>query len=413
MNHEELAIDARAAAAHMKVAGGNARARSVGRLTGTMPRPGLRIASGGATVPSGLRREAANRSSADEVLPERFFLGQLQREKRRTDRSKAPLSLLAFHFDPDDAAYAREMSELIAVLCRIKRETDVVGYLGGDTVAALLPDTDEGGAGVLLGKVLEQLPGHGFSPVAATYPDQLFDHIAAGGATPRGGAELLVADMQEAPVTATYRLKRAIDVAGALAAIVALSPVMIAVAAAVRMSSPGPIIFKQNRLGRRGAPFAFYKFRSMYCNTDDRIHREFVAGLIGGNLHEANHGDAAKPMYKMKNDPRITRVGRFIRRTSIDELPQLFNVLKGDMSLVGPRPPLPYEAEKYDSWHLRRILEIKPGITGVWQVEGRSRTSFDDMVRMDLQYVRRCSLAFDLKLLLKTVKVVLRCEGAA
>ena len=114
----------------------------------------------------------------------------------------------------------------------------------------------------------------------------------------------------------------------------------------------------------------------------------------------------------MKSDPRVTAVGRFIRKTSIDELPQLFNVLKGDMSLVGPRPPVPYEVEKYQSWHLVRLLATKPGLTGLWQVEGRSRTTFDEMVRLDLRYARQCSLGLDLKILLKTVKVVLLCEGA-
>jgi lipopolysaccharide/colanic/teichoic acid biosynthesis glycosyltransferase len=126
-----------------------------------------------------------------------------------------------------------------------------------------------------------------------------------------------------------------------------------------------------------------------------------------------NQQDAADPMYKIKADPRVTPVGRFIRKTSIDELPQLFNVLKGEMSLIGPRPPLPYEAENYQSWHLRRVLDIRPGITGLWQVEGRSKVSFDEMVRMDLRYVRGCSLSLDLRILAKTVLVVLNCKGAA
>jgi len=125
-----------------------------------------------------------------------------------------------------------------------------------------------------------------------------------------------------------------------------------------------------------------------------------------------NQGSENRPLYKIQSDPRTTPVGRFIRKTSLDELPQLFNVLKGDMSLVGPRPPLPYEAEKYQSWHFRRVLQVRPGITGLWQVEGRSTTSFDDMVRLDLRYIRNWSLWLDLKILLKTIKVVLRRDGA-
>ena len=150
----------------------------------------------------------------------------------------------------------------------------------------------------------------------------------------------------------------------------------------------------------------------MYVNNDDAIHRSYVQKLIDGKLHDVNQGDGQRPLYKIKSDPRVTEVGKIIRKLSFDELPQLFNVLKGEMSLVGPRPPLPYEVEKYKSWHLRRILEVKPGITGLWQVEGRSRTSFDDMVRLDLRYVQQSSLRLDLKILMKTVNAVLRPSGA-
>ena len=150
----------------------------------------------------------------------------------------------------------------------------------------------------------------------------------------------------------------------------------------------------------------------MYWNVDDRVHREYVTNLIKGEHEKINQGDEEKPLYKMKSDPRVTPVGKIIRKTSIDELPQFFNVLKGEMSLVGPRPPLPYEVEKYEPWHLRRILEVKPGITGLWQVNGRSKTSFDDMVRMDLRYVQSWSLWLDIKILIKTVREVIRPNGA-
>jgi lipopolysaccharide/colanic/teichoic acid biosynthesis glycosyltransferase len=150
----------------------------------------------------------------------------------------------------------------------------------------------------------------------------------------------------------------------------------------------------------------------MQSNVDDQIHREYVTNLINGDLEKINQGDEGTPFYKMKSDPRVTPVGRIIRKTSIDELPQFLNVLKGEMSLVGPRPPIPYEVEKYEPWHLRRILEVKPGITGLWQVDGRSTTSFDDMVRLDLRYVQNWSLWLDIKILLKTVKVLLLPKGA-
>jgi lipopolysaccharide/colanic/teichoic acid biosynthesis glycosyltransferase len=206
-------------------------------------------------------------------------------------------------------------------------------------------------------------------------------------------------------------LKRVVDFAGALLALVLLSPIMLITALVIRLSSPGPAIFKHTRVGQRGALFSIYKFRSMYLNTEEGIHREYITRFIKGRQEESNQGTKEQPLYKLTSDPRITWIGRIIRKPSIDELPQLFNVLKGDMSLVGPRPPLPYEVEQYQSWHLRRILEMKPGMTGLSQVEGRSETSFDNMVRLDLRYVRTWSLLFDVKILIRTVKVVLLSVG--
>jgi lipopolysaccharide/colanic/teichoic acid biosynthesis glycosyltransferase len=150
----------------------------------------------------------------------------------------------------------------------------------------------------------------------------------------------------------------------------------------------------------------------MISDSNDRIHRDYVAKLIRGHTNEINQGDAKKPLYKMKADPRVTRVGAVLRKFSLDELPQLLNVLKGEMSLVGPRPPLPYETEAYQAWHLRRILEMKPGITGLWQVSGRSKTTFEEMVRLDVRYIQEWSLWLDLKILIKTVKVVIWPVGA-
>jgi lipopolysaccharide/colanic/teichoic acid biosynthesis glycosyltransferase len=150
----------------------------------------------------------------------------------------------------------------------------------------------------------------------------------------------------------------------------------------------------------------------MRVDTDSKSHRDYVQSFIKGNCSELNQGNERKPFFKMKKDPRITPIGGLIRRLSIDELPQLINVLRGDMSLVGPRPALPYEVEEYRVWHLRRILEVKPGLTGLWQVEGRSSVSFDDMVRLDLKYARNWSIMLDLKIILRTAKVVLQCRGA-
>jgi exopolysaccharide biosynthesis polyprenyl glycosylphosphotransferase len=207
-------------------------------------------------------------------------------------------------------------------------------------------------------------------------------------------------------------LKRVMDILGSLVGLILFSPIMLATAIAIKMTSPGPIIFKQTRFGKKGGRFQFYKFRSMVWNTDDQIHREYVTNLIKGDLEKINQGEKGTPLFKMVSDPRITRVGKIIRKTSIDELPQFFNVLKGEMSLVGPRPPLSYEVQKYEPWHLRRILEVKPGVTGFWQVSGRSTTSFDEMVRLDLRYVQNWSTWVDLKIIVKTVKTVFGLKGA-
>lgn len=207
-------------------------------------------------------------------------------------------------------------------------------------------------------------------------------------------------------------VKRGLDIFGSLVGLAAMAPIMLTAALAIKATSRGPIIFRQVRLGQGGVPFLFYKFRSMRVNSGDDLHRNYVNKFIRGDASELNQGDSEQPFYKLKSDPRITRVGAFLRRSSIDELPQLLNVLRGEMSLVGPRPPLPYEVEAYSAWHLRRILEVKPGLTGLWQVEGRSVVGFDDMVRLDLRYARNWSILLDLKIISKTVKVVLQCRGS-
>jgi lipopolysaccharide/colanic/teichoic acid biosynthesis glycosyltransferase len=159
-------------------------------------------------------------------------------------------------------------------------------------------------------------------------------------------------------------------------------------------------------------PFTFLKFRSMHVDNDPQAHRDFVTRFIQGDAPIANGGHNGNVVYKIVGDSRITPVGRFLRRTSLDELPQLLNVLRNEMSLVGPRPPIPYELEKYDIWHARRVLEAKPGMSGLWQVNGRSRLRFDEMVRLDLRYVQEWSLWLDLKILLRTPRAVIIGEGA-
>jgi len=218
-------------------------------------------------------------------------------------------------------------------------------------------------------------------------------------------------DLDESKRTSLL-LKRLIDIVGSSFALILLAPVFAILAALIKLTSKGPVFFRQQRLGQFQVPFAFLKFRSMYVTTDAEIHREYVKNFIAGRAEPNSTGAQQPRVYKLTNDPRVTWIGRFMRRTSLDEIPQFWNVLVGEMSLVGPRPPIGYEIEEYEIWHRRRLLEAKPGITGLWQVHGRSRTTFDDMVRLDLRYSRMCSPVSDLKILLQTPRAVFSGDGA-
>jgi len=207
-------------------------------------------------------------------------------------------------------------------------------------------------------------------------------------------------------------IKRGVDVLGSAALLLLLSPILAFIALAIKLTSKGPVIFEQERLGQFGTKFKCLKFRTMHANNDPKIHREYVQDFIAGQTKGVNSNSYEPVVYKLTNDPRVTAVGRFLRKTSLDEFPQFWNVLRGEMSLVGPRPPVPYEFEMYDYWHRRRVFELKPGVTGLWQVNGRSRTCFDDMVRLDLRYSQTWSLWLDLKILLATPLAVVAGSGA-
>jgi lipopolysaccharide/colanic/teichoic acid biosynthesis glycosyltransferase len=205
------------------------------------------------------------------------------------------------------------------------------------------------------------------------------------------------------------QLKRGIDIVGSAALLAALSPVLATCVAAVRLSSPGPILFRQKRIGQNGQPFTMLKFRTMYDNSDQRVHEAYVKKYIAGAA-DGHDDDAGATVFKLVGDARVTRPGHWLRKMSLDELPQLINVLRGDMSLVGPRPPLPYEVEHYRPRDLQR-LRAGPGITGLWQVSGRNKMTFDQMIDLDLEYIRRWSLALDLRILQRTIPVVLFPDG--
>ena len=210
------------------------------------------------------------------------------------------------------------------------------------------------------------------------------------------------------PGPAANLARRALDIGVAAVVLLLMAPVMAVVALTVRLSSPGPVFFRQRRLGRGMQPFTVLKFRTMRADADSALHRDYVRSLIGTQPPE----DAPDNLYKLVIDPRVTRVGRFLRSWSIDELPQLWNVLRGEMSLVGPRPVIEYEVEQYPDWYLRRFA-VKPGLTGLWQVSGRNEKTYEEMVRYDIDYAERRSLWLDLRILARTALVVMRRQGVA
>jgi exopolysaccharide biosynthesis polyprenyl glycosylphosphotransferase len=245
-------------------------------------------------------------------------------------------------------------------------------------------------------QVLEQCRSNG---VGMSLVPDLFELRLSHVSSEMLGA-IPVLDLKDSPIEGwNLVVKRALDVAGGAGLLVLLSPLFLLVAALIKIDSAGPVFYRQTRVGKGGAVFQCMKFRSMRVGAD----------LLREELDTLN--EAQGPLFKIRADPRLTRVGRLIRRTSLDELPQLWNVLRGEMSLVGPRPPLPEEVERYEDWHRRR-LEVVPGITGLWQVSGRSELTFDEMVMLDLYYIENWSLGLDLQILARTLPTVLAARGA-
>jgi lipopolysaccharide/colanic/teichoic acid biosynthesis glycosyltransferase len=353
-------------------------------------------------------RRAADRP---RVLSEALFRDALLRERRRADRFEEPFVLVLISFDSRSTS-PRQWGQLTAVLRQPDLDADLIGWFEQGTVLGLIRSLDD-----------RYQPETGVASTAAMQ-QHLLHRLAAGNAaafsvrfevySPKTDAiPPVLFDEPRQHLTSRELIrdgvKRALDIVGSAALLLVLLPVFLSVAAMVKLSSKGPVFFRQKRIGQNGQPFQMLKFRTMCVNADPSIHQQYVERFIQANEQPAPESNV---VCKIVNDPRVTPIGRFLRRSSLDELPQFWNVLIGEMSLVGPRPPVPYEVAKYKRWHLRRVLEAKPGITGLWQVTGRSRTSFDDMVRLDLRYARSRSLWIDLKILLATPRAVLSGKGA-
>jgi len=359
------------------------------------------------------KRRGFFRSNPDSApLNQDSFEEALCLERKRTDRSGRNFALLLFDFRSltfDNRSEAQLFEKVIPGFQASIRETDVVGWYEKSVLGLILTELSEDAktsCRCVLTRLRQQLEDclgdAGLDPLRVSvhhYPED------------RDGTKIdsrlypdLESEKSGKPRPVVW--KRLLDLTASLILLIMLSPLFGIITYLVRRGSEGPAFFEQERIGQLGKPFNCFKFRSMRKDSDSSIHESFVGTFIESN------GAETTGVYKLTDDPRITPIGKFLRKTSLDELPQLINVLKGEMSLVGPRPPLRYELRKYSSWHRRRVLEAKPGMTGIWQLWGRSRTTFDEMVRMDLQYVQKLSLCLDLKILLLTPWVVLRGRGA-
>jgi len=352
-------------------------------------------------------------------LSEASFEAQLCHERRRAERSGRTIALLAVDCRKCFAPTAQEefFSALLNTLCEATRLTDIVGWhmekaIAGVIITELGNSDPVSAVECIQAKIVAALDGvlRTAQSTAPRVKVQFFPEVCMSSEN-RPVLDLTFypeLSVQRTRKSARDILKRSIDVVGSCLALTLLAPVFAATAAAIRLTSSGPALYRQQRVGQFGVEFTMYKFRTMHLDAASSVHEDYVKQFIGGKARpEENAG-----VYKLSKDKRVTPLGRFLRKTSLDELPQFFNVLQGSMSLVGPRPPLRYELDVYESWHRRRVLEAKPGLTGLWQVTGRSRTPFDEMVRLDLRYAKNQSLLFDISLLLKTVRVLISDDGA-
>ena len=312
------------------------------------------------------------------------------------------------------------LRKILDALRQSTRETDITGwYRDGSMIGVIFTELGAGTNGKTVAKALLSKVTNALSSTLSikqinqivisfhVFPDD-WDPGPAGRISASLYDDLLHVT---APSRASLLAKRVMDIIGSLAGLLLSAPFLIAIAAAIKLTSAGPVLFRQERLGQYGRKFVLLKFRSMWVDSDHKIHQQYAEQFIAGKNGCANVA-GTQTCYKLTADPRITPLGRFLRKTSLDEFPQFFNVLTGQMSLVGPRPPIPYEAACYAAWHQARVLAAKPGITGLWQVSGRSTVKFDDMVRLDLRYAQSWSLWMDIRILLRTPIAMLSAKGA-
>lgn len=353
------------------------------------------------------------------ILEQQAFIRMLYLERKRTERSRRPLVLMLLETGKlsKSGADSPEVQSLVAALAEQTRETDIKGwYADGQIFGVIFTEIDDAQPKAVTGAILSRvdhalantLPIQHIKEIRITF--HVFPEDSNHNGSGQGSDKTFYPELDDHGNRSAQFLKRSIDIGGSVLAIICSIPVAIPIAMAIKLNSKGPVLFRQQRIGQYGKPFTFLKFRSMYTSNDSSFHEKYVTSLIKDETKGGENGPS--PIFKLTNDPRITRVGRLLRRTSLDELPQFLNVLRGEMSLVGPRPALAYEVAKYDIWHRHRLFAVKPGITGLWQVAGRSRTKFAEMVRLDLQYARCWTPWMDIKILLRTPRAVFSGDGA-
>ncbi|MBZ5583338.1 MAG: sugar transferase [Acidobacteriia bacterium] len=352
-------------------------------------------------------------SSAGTILPQEQFLSMLCLERKRAERSHREFLLMLLSSErllrtPEPDGY---FSKVAKALSCSTRDTDIKGWYKESTIGVIFTEIGAGADGRAVANALLPKVNKALSSVLSSeqieeicvsfhvFPD---DWDSQDPGSPADLALYPERWKDSAGKRAARVVKRMIDIALSLAALAFFLPLFAVIAALIKLTSKGPVLFRQERMGRNGEPFQFLKFRSMHVRPAETIHKKYMKDFIAGKA-----GDHGNGVYKLTADPRITPIGSFLRKTSLDELPQFLNVLKGEMSLVGPRPALRYEVECYEPWHRYRLMAAPPGITGLWQVEGRSKVTFDEMVRLDLRYARSWSLWLDFKILLRTPAAVL------
>jgi exopolysaccharide biosynthesis polyprenyl glycosylphosphotransferase len=348
------------------------------------------------------------------VIAEELFHDVLARERKRADRFAQPFVLVLVVARDDRSVDVPTWNSVIEGLTAAKRDTDVLGWLEQSSALGLIvPEIealDSSSARDVESRVSAALASRLDAEVRSSFSVRV--HRYAVGPSQSVDTESPLPVLPRSTRARVHAaVKRLVDIAGSGLLLVVLSPLFLLVALLVKSSSRGPVFFRQPRVGEYGKFFTMLKFRTMKVDADSAIHKEFVSQMIQGGTPSGDAAGGDAP-FKIVNDPRVTPVGHLLRRTSLDELPQFWNVMCGDMSLVGPRPPLAYEVEQYKPWHYRRVLEAKPGITGLWQVSGRSQTTFDDMVRLDLRYAKKCSTWTDVKILMATPRAVISGKGA-